>query len=140
MNRIQILLVEDDITDQMSFQRFVKREQLPYDYHVAGSVAEAVEILQCIKFDLILADHGLGDGTAFDLFAHIPVETPVVFVTGSGAADVAVRAMKLGAADYVTKDLQGDYLKLLPATISNVIKAKTIEKELEVYKQLLDLF
>jgi diguanylate cyclase (GGDEF)-like protein/PAS domain S-box-containing protein len=138
MNRIQLLLIEDDITDQMSFKRFVKREQLPYDYQIAGSVAEAIEMLNFMRFDLVLADHALGDGTAFDLFAHIPVTTPVVFVTGSGDEDIAVRAMKMGAADYLTKDLNGDYLKLLPPTINHVIRAKTVEKELAVYKQLLE--
>lgn len=138
MSHIQILLVEDDITDQMSFKRFVKREQLPYDYQIAGSVAEAIEVLRFIKFDLILADHALGDGTAFDLFEYIPVSTPVVFVTGAGGEEIAVKAMKMGAADYLTKDLNGDYLKLLPSTIDSVIKAKTVEKELEVYKQLLE--
>lgn len=138
MNRIHLLLVEDDITDQMSFKRFVKREQLPYDYHVAGSVAEAIEVLKFMQFDLVLADHALGDGTAFDLFAHIPVTTPVVFVTGCGGEEIAVKAMKTGAADYLSKDLNGDYLKLLPTTIDNVIKAKAVEKELEVYKQLLE--
>jgi diguanylate cyclase (GGDEF)-like protein/PAS domain S-box-containing protein len=138
MNRIQLLVIEDDITDQMSFKRFVKREQLPYDYQIADSVSNAIEILDFMHFDLVLADHALGDGTAFDLFEHIPVSTPIVFVTGSGDEDIAVRAMKCGAADYLTKDLNGDYLKLLPTTINNVIKAKTIEKELETYKQLLE--
>jgi diguanylate cyclase (GGDEF)-like protein/PAS domain S-box-containing protein len=138
MSRVHLLLVEDDLTDQMSFQRFVKREQLPYDYHIANSIAEAIEVLQFMQFDLVLADHALGDGTAFDLFPHIPTNTPVVFVTGCGGEDIAVKAMKSGAADYLTKDLNGDYLKLLPPTIDSVIKAKTIEKELEVYKQLLE--
>lgn len=138
MNPIHILLVEDDITDQMSFKRFVKREQLPYDYQISGSVAEAVEILKFIKFDLILADHTLGDGTAFDLFQYIPISTPVVFVTGAGGEEIAVKAMKMGAADYLSKDLNGDYLKLLPITIDNIIKSKAVEKELEIYKQLLE--
>jgi DNA-binding NtrC family response regulator len=96
MNHVQLLLIEDDLTDQMSFERFVKREKLPYDYQIAGSVAEAIEVLQARKFDLVLADHALGDGTAFDLFPHIPVATPVVFVTGSGDEDIAVKAMKKG--------------------------------------------
>lgn len=139
MKRIKLLLVEDDLADQMSFKRFVKHEQLPYDYIIAGSVAEAREILASEShFDLILLDHTLGDGTAFDLFAHIPVVIPIVFVTGSGDEDVAVRAIKQGASDYLTKDLEGNYLKLLPLTIANVIKAKVIEKELEAYKYKLE--
>ena len=44
MKRIKLLLVEDDLADQMSFKRFVKREQLPYDYTVADSIAQAQKI------------------------------------------------------------------------------------------------
>ena len=41
----RILLVEDDHIDRMAFERFVRREDLPYDYVTAGSVAEAREAL-----------------------------------------------------------------------------------------------
>lgn len=139
MNHIKLLLVEDDLTDQMSFRRFVKHEKLPYVYTIAGSIAEARKILAQEKdFDLVLLDHSLGDGTAFDLFENIPVAIPIVFVTGSGDEEIAVKAIKQGAADYLTKDLEGDYLKLLPMTIANVIKAKMIEKELEAYRHQLE--
>ncbi|NOQ36266.1 MAG: EAL domain-containing protein [Methylococcaceae bacterium] len=139
MSRIKLLLVEDDLTDQMSFKRFVKREQLPYDYTIAGSIAQAREILASdTGFELILLDHSLGDGTAFDLFEHIPVAIPIVFVTGSGDEEIAVKAIKQGASDYLTKDLEGAYLKLLPMTIENVIKTKMIEKELEAYRHQLE--
>ena len=123
----------------MVFKRFVKREQLPYDYTVACSIAQAREILASdTHFDLILLDHTLGDGTAFDLFASIPITLPIIFVTGSGDEEIAVKAIKQGASDYLTKDLEGDYLKLLPLTIANVIKAKIIEEELEAYKHQLE--
>jgi|GEM_PF-1757281 len=48
MNQIRLLLIEDDITDQMSFRRFVKHQQLPYGYDIAGSVAEAIDLLTSI--------------------------------------------------------------------------------------------
>ena len=139
MTRIKLLLVEDDITDQLSFKRFVKREQLPYNYVIAGSVEEATAVLQSQYFDIIIADHALGDGTAFDLFEYIPfATTPVIFVTGNGNEDTAVQALKNGAADYLTKDLDGNYLKLLPLTIENVLKAKAVEIELENHRNNLE--
>jgi diguanylate cyclase (GGDEF)-like protein/PAS domain S-box-containing protein len=138
MTDIKLLLVEDDLTDQMSFERFVKREHLPYIYDIAGSVEEAIEALQKNDYEIILADHGLGDGTAFDLFAFIPDTTSVIFVTGSGGEDIAVRALKMGAADYLTKDLGGQYLKLIPVTINHVLKAKAAERELDDYRNRLE--
>ncbi|PKM37063.1 MAG: diguanylate cyclase [Gammaproteobacteria bacterium HGW-Gammaproteobacteria-10] len=141
MNRkkpVNLLLVEDDLADQMSFKRFVKQEQLPYDYTIAGSVAEAVDLLKKQTFEIVLADHALGDGTAFDIVDYIPMATPIIFVTGSGNEAVAVKALKLGAADYLTKDLNGEYLHLIPITIDNVLKAKAVEAELESYRRHLE--
>ncbi len=138
MNQIRLLLIEDDLTDQMSFKRFVKRQQLPYDYDIAGSVAEAIALLTTVRYEIILADHALGDGTAFDIFPYIPTTIPVIIVTGSGNEELAVKALKLGAADYLTKDIEGDHLKLLPLVIDNVLKGKAAEKELEAYRQRLE--
>lgn len=138
MPDIKVLLVEDDLTDQMSFKRFVKHEHLPYAFDIAGSVAEAIEALQQNEYDVILADHALGDGTAFDLFAFIPDSTSVIFVTGSGAEDIAVRALKMGASDYLSKDLNGQYLKLIPITINHVLKAKSAERELDEHRHRLE--
>jgi diguanylate cyclase (GGDEF)-like protein/PAS domain S-box-containing protein len=138
MPDIKVLLVEDDLTDQMSFKRFVKHEHLPYAFDIAGSVTEAIEALQQNEYDVILADHALGDGTAFDLFAFIPDSTSVIFVTGSGAEDIAVRALKMGASDYLSKDLNGQYLKLIPITINHVLKVKSAERELDEHRHRLE--
>ena len=93
--RYRILLVEDDRLDQMAFKRLVKEEGLPYDYTIAGSVAQATEILGSEKFDLVFVDYLLGDGTAFDILESI-VDTPAVFATGTGSEELAVKAMKSG--------------------------------------------
>jgi len=140
MKVIQMLLVEDDLMDQMSFQRFVKKQGLTYNYQIASSIHEAIELLSNNLFDIILADHALGDGTAFDLFAYIPTQTPIIFITGNGNEKTAVKALKAGAADYLTKDIDANYLKLLPITIENVLSAQSVKNELELYRtQLEDL-
>jgi PAS domain S-box-containing protein len=135
--RSKILLIEDDKVDQMAFERLVKREGLPYDYVVAGSVAEAKKILDRDQFDAVLIDYLLGDGTAFDLFNQI-ADTPIVIVTGSGDEAIAVEAMKAGALDYLTKDPAGNYLKTLPATVENAIRRKRIEAELKQHQENLE--
>jgi len=62
--RNKILLIEDNKLDQMAFERFVKDKKLPYDCTVAASVSQAQSILASEKFDIIVADYSLGDGTA----------------------------------------------------------------------------
>jgi len=128
--RFRILLIEDDRVDQMAFKRFVQEKELPYDYRVAGSVAEAKDILRAEPFDVVITDYLLGDGTAFDIIGFV-TGTPVIFVTGAGDEEIAVKAMKAGAYDYLIKDLKHKYLNVLPATAENVIKRKKIEESIE---------
>ncbi len=126
--KTRILLIEDDRVDQMAFKRLIKEKSLSYDYSIAGSVAEAKSVLERDKFDIVVADYLLGDGTAFDVFNFI-VDTPVILVTGAGDEEIAVKAMKAGAYDYLIKDRERNYLKVLPVTVENSIKRKQVEED-----------
>lgn len=135
--RKNILLIEDDKLDQMLFERFVKSENLPFDCTVAASVAEAQTILKSIQFDTIICDYSLGDGTALDIL-QIVKDIPVIVVTGVGDQEIAINAWKGGAYDYITKDIEQNYLKSIPRTIDNAINCRIMrealnrkEKELE---------
>jgi len=129
--RIKLLLIEDDEVDRLAFDRFVGKENLPYDYTCAGSVSEGKKALKAGPFDVVVTDFLLGDGTAFDLFGEVPPEIPVIVVTGEGDEEIAVQAMKAGALDYITKHHAGRHLALLPITVQNAIKAKRAEKALQ---------
>jgi len=138
MDAIQVLLIEDNLTDQMGFKRFVKKNALNYDYQIASSVSEALSLLSTHSFDIVLADHALGDGTAFDVLPHIP-STPVIMITGNDNATIAVKALKAGASDYLTKDIESSYLELLPITIENALQAQAIKNELEKHRENLEV-
>lgn len=129
--RIRVLFIEDDKVDQVAFKRSVKEDDLPYDYTLAGSVSEAKKILDSERFDIVVTDYLLGDGTAFDIFDSIK-DTPIVFVTGAGDQEIAVEAIKRGASDYVVKDLERNYLRVLPLTVEASIKRKKEEKQLKL--------
>lgn len=121
---IRLLVVEDNEIDRLAFQRFVKNERLGYEYTDASSIAEGRAHLRTESFDAVLLDYSLGDGTAFDLINDIPDEIPTVIITGSGNEEIAVQAMKFGASDYLIKDPENNWLKTVPITVRNVIKAK----------------
>ena len=127
MKTYKILLVEDDKIDQLAFKRLIKEEDLPYEYTLAGSTAQAKSYLNEEAYDIVITDYSLGDGTGFDLF-HLVGSAPIVFVTGGGDEETAVRAMKEGAYDYLIKDMERNYLKVLPVTIENAIKHKQAEE------------
>lgn len=129
--KTKILMIEDDTVDQMAFKRLIRETGLSYDYSIAGSVSDARKILETEKFDVVVTDYMLGDGTAFDIFDAI-IDTPVILVTGAGDEEIAVHAMKAGAYDYLIKDQDRNYLKILSMTVENAIRRKTAEERLRL--------
>lgn len=126
----RILFVEDDRIDQIAFERLEKKEDFHYAYTMVGTVEEAQNVLDSEEFDAVVADYMLEDGTAFDLIEKIK-NTPIIIVTGSGDEKIAVRAMKMGASDYLIKDPDFNYLKILSITIDNAISRMNAEEELK---------
>ena len=137
VKKINLLLIEDDKVDQMAFERCIKTKNLPYEYAIANSVAEATELLKDNGFDVIISDYMLGDGTSFELFDNFK-DIPVIFTTGTGNEEIAVEAMKSGASDYLIKDPEGNYLKTLPSTVELALKRKQTEDELQNYHHRLE--
>ena len=137
MERYNIMLVEDDRVDRMAFNRSVKENGSPYDYTVASSVAEAKTILNSTRFDAVIADYLLGDGTAFDIF-EMGVDAPIIVVTGAGDEETAVRAMRAGAYDYLVKDPDNNYLTVMPTIVANVVRRWKAERELRQYQSMVE--
>lgn len=128
--KYKVLLIEDDMLDQMAFKRFVEDEKLKYDYTIAGSVSEAQSLLGSEKFDIIISDYSLGDGTALDILNSVK-NTPIVLTTGVGDEEVAIKAWRAGAYDYLPKDIDLNYLKAVPKAIENAITRKKTEEALD---------
>ncbi len=129
--RYKILLIEDDKLDQMAFNKLVEEENLPYDCTMAGSVSEAKCTLSSDRFDVVIVDYMLGDGTAFDVLDLVK-DTPIIFVTGAGDEAIAVEAQRAGAYDYLIKDSEQNYLGAVPITVENAIKHKKMVEELRL--------
>ena len=81
--RYKVLLIEDNQIEQRMFQRFVESNAIPYECLYVGSVADARRVLDSEEFDIVISDHDLGDGTAFDIL-ELTGETPIIVVTGAG--------------------------------------------------------
>lgn len=125
---IKVLLIEDDKIDQMGFKRLVKEKSLLYDYVITSSIAETKKAVNEHKFDVIIADYNLCDGTALDVL-NMDNDIPVIVITGNGDEEKAVKAMKKGAYDYLIKDRENDYLRFLPSTVGNAIDQKNGEDQ-----------
>ena len=133
-NLISILLIEDDLVDQMSVVAMAAKENLPYRFHTANSISEARRLLTARKYDVILADFQLPDGTSFDLF-DLFLDKLVIFTTGSGNEEIAARAFRMGVRDYLIKDPDRHYLKLLPLRVDIALRQWIGERSLRESEQ-----
>jgi two-component system nitrogen regulation response regulator NtrX len=121
------LVVDDDANTLASLARAFRLAG--HEATVCDNVPKALELCRAQRFDLILSDVVMPgkDGLAFleELRAEQP-DACVVMMSGQAHIDMAVRATKLGALDFLEKPVSTDKLLL---TVDNAIKLQRLESE-----------
>jgi two-component system response regulator PilR (NtrC family) len=113
------LVVDDepDIRELLS----ITLERMNLDVTAADTIAAATRELRANTFDLCLTDMRLPDGDGLSLVEWIQThkpQTPVAVITAHGNVETAVRALKLGAFDFISKPVDVAGLrKLITATL-----------------------
>jgi two-component system response regulator HydG len=126
----KILLIEDDISFCKLLEKFLIKNG--FDVIVAFSAAEARLAIKKESFDLILTDLRLPDSDGIGLMSEFKTsfpETPVILMTGYSDVNTAVKAIKNGAADYISKPFNPDEVLLV---ITNALQSSEIEEEAPV--------
>ncbi len=123
---LSILYVEDNEHDIFMFRQTFKKSDLSVDVVDVSKGEKAMEILTADPntFDIVVSDYKLPGMTGLDLIREIIVANirlPSMLITGVGSENLAVDALKAGVDDYIIKDVEGGYLKLLPVVIPDVI-------------------
>ncbi|MFH1729439.1 MAG: response regulator [Pseudomonadota bacterium] len=129
MGKIEILLLEDNKFDQLLIEKYIENNKLPFNLTISSSIEDGKKQLINRKFDIVLLDYILEDGTAFDIVEFID-DTPFIFTTGLGSEEIAVKALKKGASDYIVKDSEQNYLKIINIVINKVLDLANVEKQM----------
>ncbi len=129
-----MLIVEDAPTDRELYRRLLLKDpNCDYDLLAAESVVDGLELCRTRSIDVLLLDYQLPDGDGLDFLTALAAQhegklPPVVMLTGQGDENIAVRAMKLGAQDYLVKrDLTPE---LLQSSIRNAISSDRFRQQL----------
>ncbi|MFH7019038.1 sigma-54-dependent transcriptional regulator [Flavobacterium sp. FlaQc-47] len=126
----KILLIEDDISFCKLLEKFLVKKA--YEVTIAFSAAEARIAIKNESFDLILTDLRLPDSDGIVLMSEFKgsyPEIPVILMTGYSDVNTAVKAIKNGAADYISKPFNPDEVLLV---ITNALKTSEAEEEIPV--------
>jgi two-component sensor histidine kinase len=126
----RVLYIDDDPGIGRLVQRHFRRSGC--DVTLATSGAEGLSLAASGGFDAIALDHYMPGQDGLEVLASIcalPDPPPVIFVTGAEEPRIAVTALKSGAADYVVKDVQGAFIELLGASITQEIARTRLKRE-----------
>jgi len=130
---MDILYVEDDPGLSHLLSRRLREQN--HVVTVVGSVTTAREALAKGAPGMLLCDYDLPDGTGLELMHEALAKNsglPCVMLTGVGNEALAVSAMKEGARDYIVKDIENNFLSLLPGIIDRIAKEQALEHDLIV--------
>src|SRR5438309_4852744 len=122
-----LLIVDDDANTLASLARAFR--MAGHEATVCDNAARALELVKAQRFDLIFSDVVMPgkDGISFlEDLKTLGVSTPAVMISGQANIEMAVRATRLGAVDFLEKPLSTE--KLL-VTVENTVKLSRLEQE-----------
>ncbi|NOY44208.1 MAG: sigma-54-dependent Fis family transcriptional regulator [Deltaproteobacteria bacterium] len=123
----RVLVVDDDASLRRILEYNLAQEG--YAVATAASGEEALERLEKASFDLVVTDIKMPGMDGMDLLRRIKAESPetqVIVITAFGTIEMAVEAMKAGAAEYITKPFNRDELKL---AVRKALRIRNLEAE-----------
>jgi len=149
--KTNILIVDDDQIILDSLCEFLSIEG--YDTTGAGTVLEAKQALKERSFGLVITDVNMPDGDGFEILNLIRENHPrtvVLLITGYGTIESAVKAIKNGAHDYLTKPIELEHLankihqafekiQRLKAARAEAEYRKNIERQMIITERLASL-
>ncbi|MBI3140635.1 MAG: sigma-54-dependent Fis family transcriptional regulator [Rhodocyclales bacterium] len=135
--KTHILLVDDDPFARRLFEDLLGDR--PVELRIAVNVAQARQAFRQADFNLVILDRRLPDGNGLDLFAEMRRERPhqvAVLITGYAEVRDAVRAVREGLFDYLTKPFEN--LEELDAVIGKALELDRAYREIAKLRESLE--
>jgi two-component system, NtrC family, nitrogen regulation response regulator NtrX len=134
-SKAHLLIVDDEANTLASLSRAFRLAG--HEANVCDNAGRALELAKAQNFDLILSDVVMPGKDGLALLEELKqqgVVTPVVMMSGQAHIEMAVRATRLGALDFLEKPISTDKLLL---TVENVLKLQRLESENRQLRQRL---
>ena len=141
---MRVLLVDDDRVARVPLRDDIR--EAGYEVDETGSAEEALDLLEKREYDVVVTDLRMPGMDGIELLELVKSRRPdaeVIVITAYGTVQTAVRAMKLGAYEYLTKPFDNEELLLLLERIRKVREVMAenlrLRKRLEEQYRLEDM-
>ena len=138
---IKVLFIDDDYDDFIIVEKYLSKiQRVTFDVERASSYEEALEKMKSGDYDVYLLDYCLEAKTGLEFLEEsmsLGCDKPIIFLTGQKNANIDIKALELGATDYLVKD-QIDP-QILERTIRYSIERKRLEKKINQEKKLKEM-
>ncbi len=127
-NQIKIMVVDDELGICKNVEKILTKNN--YSVVHTQSAAQALEMMKNGSFSLLISDIVMPEMNGLELLKHVSKEVPgikTVMMTGYASTNTAVKAIRLGALDYIPKPFTPDELR---TTVSNALLGKLKEMEI----------
>ena len=131
MESLKVVIIEDEEAHFSLMKRAIARE------FTSASVVHFLEATTCLERlnqinpTVIITDYlmpGMNGIEFLEVLNQQNIDAPVIMITGQGNENIAVRAIKSGAKDYLVKS--GDFFTLLPSVIERIVRENELKKSL----------
>ena len=123
----RLLIVDDDQSTLASLSRAFR--MAGYEAVVCDNAARAITLLKTERFDLVFSDVVMPGKDGLTMLAEVRelgISTSIIMISGQATVEMAVRATRLGAVDFLEKPISSEKLLL---TVENALKLARLEEE-----------
>ncbi len=140
MNTGHILLVDDDPALLQALPQAISLRMTGVQVQTAAEASTALTLLQEREYDAIVSDikmPGMDGLTLLDKIVAQHPETPVILITGHGEHDLAIRALRGGAYDYILKPIDRDDFA---ASLQRALHTRQLRRQIQVQQRALEWY
>lgn len=132
MDKINIFLVEDDLALQKAMKYTLEKEG--FNVEISSTVEDSKRVFKNNKFDIVLLDIMLPDGSGYDICEVIRKESdvPVIFMTACDNEANIVLGLDIGGDDYITKPVR---IRELVSRIKAVLRRRGIKETEDIISE-----
>jgi signal transduction histidine kinase len=140
MNTTPVLLVDDNPSLLQALPHAISLRMSGVEVETADSAQVALTMIEQQEYDAIVSDIKMPGMDGLDLLAKVQQqhpETPVVLITGHGQHDLAIRALRSGAYDYILKPIDRDDFMV---SLERALQTRQFRRQIQEQQRALERY